>query len=456
MESAVPDNSEILILRDELAQKDEMITQAIAVIKALYKGDYLVEVDDQNPLGSALKRLAGKLSQNASERLDTIVELSMSTNETSIASANLLYNLRNVDDHAQSIASAAEEMRSTVGEIKGYSDSIDQLSRDSLALANEVSDDLSQTVGAFAQIQDAVQASTQRLDGLSHFASTVRNISEEIKGIAFQTNLLSLNASVEAARAGQSGLGFAVVAREMRTLSDRSGDATKKITQLVNDFEAEMVVISKSLDESVGSVDAGRHSIDQVSHRMGNLIREFSKVPENTLQISTALTEQASASAEVADGVSTIAEHTSSSVTSTDQIVDAIDAIQENINTMITRIAELNIRKKVVKLAQSDHVIWKKRLASMVAGKEGLNSAELADHHSCRLGKWYDQVVDNNMRSNSSFQQLVEPHRQVHSHGKRAVDYYNAGEIDRALKEIEQVEAASVEVLRLLKALENI
>lgn len=456
MDLATSDNNEILILQDQLAQKDDVINEAIAVIESLCKGDYLVEVTGESPLASALKRLASGLSTNASERLDTIVQLSMSTNETSIASANLLYNLRNVDDHAQSIASAAEEMRSTVGEIKGYSDSIDTLSRESLTLANEVSKDLTGTVGAFAKIQTSVQASSERLDGLSQFAKTVRNISEEIKGIAFQTNLLSLNASVEAARAGQSGLGFAVVAREMRTLSDRSGDATKKITQLVNDFEGEMTEITHSLGESSGSVDEGRKSIDLVSNRMANLIKEFSKVPENTLQISTALAEQATASADVANGVSTIAEHTSSSVDSTDQIVDAIDAIQDNINTMITRIAELNIRNKVVKLAQSDHVIWKKRLASMVAGKEGLNSAELADHHSCRLGKWYDQVVDNNMRSNSSFRQLVEPHRLVHSHGKRAVDFYNAGEIDRALKEIEQVESASVEVLRLLKALENI
>jgi methyl-accepting chemotaxis protein len=203
-------------------------------------------------------------------------------------------------------------------------------------------------------------------------------------------------------------------------------------------------------------VEEGQSSINLADSEMNTMVDQFKAVSENTSQISLALSEQSQASEEVAKGINTIAMHSDKSVASTDNIVESIESIQSHINQEILAVSELNIRGKIVKLAQSDHVIWKKRLVNMIAGKEGLSSHELADHHSCRLGLWYDKVNTPELRSHPAFAQLEEPHRLVHAHGKRSVDLYNAGNIGMALQEIQKVEQASRQVLALLRKLEHV
>jgi methyl-accepting chemotaxis protein len=91
----------------------------------------------------------------------------------------------------------------------------------------------------------------------------------------------------------------------------------------------------------------------------------------------------------------------------------------------------------------------------MIAGREGLNAEELADHNSCRLGKWYNLVNDPTYLNHPKFKALLKPHELVHKHGIEAVQLYNSNNLDGALKEIDKVEAASSDVLRLLVELEN-
>ena len=127
---------------------------------------------------------------------------------------------------------------------------------------------------------------------------------------------------------------------------------------------------------------------------------------------------------------------------------------QHGLGKQIGKLAELNVPDKVIKLAQSDHVLWKKRLANMIIGREGLKPEELSDHHTCRLGKWYDTVQDPKYKNNPVFQQLVDPHKLVHQHGIQSVRYFNDGKFDEALAEISKVETASKDVLSMLAELE--
>ena len=446
-EHATPSNLPSVIAPDN--------TQLIDVVKSLIAGNYLIENNDTSPLGLALKALAERLTASSIQELDRVVLLSMCANETSMGSARLLYNLQRVSANSQAVASAAEELQASVQTIRTYSNEVNADNKNALNLVESVAAQLRQSVAAFLNITESVKTNSSAVTSLAGFASTVQGLSDEIKGIAFQTNILALNASVEAARAGDQGRGFAVIAQEMRTLANRSSDATQRISDLAKSFDSQMNRVASSLNETIAVVQTGQAAIAQVDENTQAMYQGLQRTVASIVQISESIDEQNTASTVVARNIARIASQTEHSVHSTDEIVDSIEQIQGYINEQINRLAELSLPNKIIKLAQSDHVIWKKRLVNMICGKQGLQEKELADHHSCRLGKWYDQVTDASLLQRPEFKQLLRPHQLVHHHGKLAVAAYNKGDIKAALLEIAEVEAASVDVLNLLKSMEE-
>ena len=446
-EHATPSNLPSVIAPDN--------TQFIDVVNSLIAGNYLIENNDTSPLGLALKALAERLTASSTQELDRVVLLSMCANETSMGSARLLYNLQRVSANSQAVASAAEELQASVQTIRTYSNEVNADNKNALNLVESVAAQLRQSVAAFLNITESVKTNSSAVTSLAGFASTVQGLSDEIKGIAFQTNILALNASVEAARAGDQGRGFAVIAQEMRTLANRSSDATQRISDLAKSFDSQMNRVASSLNDTIAVVQTGQAAIAQVDENTQAMYQGLQRTVASIVQISESIDEQNTASTVVARNIARIASQTEHSVHSTDEIVDSIEQIQGYINEQINRLAELSLPNKIIKLAQSDHVIWKKRLVNMICGKQGLQEKELADHHSCRLGKWYDQVTDASLLQRPEFKQLLRPHQLVHHHGKLAVAAYNKGDIKAALLEIAEVEAASVDVLNLLKSMEE-
>ena len=123
--------------------------------------------------------------------------------------------------------------------------------------------------------------------------------------------------------------------------------------------------------------------------------------------------------------------------------------------TLLDGLTTPHIPNSTVLRAKSDHVIWKKNLADMMIGRVQLKSTELADHHGCRLGKWYDRIEDPAIRNHPAYQALAVPHAEVHKHGIAAARLYEERNLTGAMAEIALVDTASKDVLRLLDDLAN-
>ncbi|MGE0489534.1 MAG: CZB domain-containing protein [Vulcanimicrobiota bacterium] len=132
-----------------------------------------------------------------------------------------------------------------------------------------------------------------------------------------------------------------------------------------------------------------------------------------------------------------------------------MNALEKTILEQLDELSRLELPGKVVQLAKSDHVIWKKRLAMMAVGQLQLDPKELADHHSCRLGRWYDQQCDRRLTGHPAFAALADPHQRVHAHGIRAAQLMTDGQAEAADHELALMEKASEEVMRHLTALEQ-
>jgi methyl-accepting chemotaxis protein len=432
-------------------QRDENL---IWCIHQLIAGNYTVRPEGEDALSKKLADLAETLSRNAQDEMSRVVQLSVQANETAIFSAQMFSNLKKVDHEAQTIAAAAEEMVSTVQSISSFGSYISKQAQDAEFAVSAGAKASGIAVETMNHITMSVHDTVAKVNTLAEFSQQIGKISGDIKKIADQTNLLALNATIEAARAGEAGKGFAVVAGEVKSLASQTKNSTDEINAIIMQLQTEVNTVLSSMRSSAQAVEKGHEAINEVGRQMHDIHQLINEVTRNTANISGTLVEQGQASQEVAKGTTTIAASSGRSVEGIEKIVSAMNAVEKLISAQIAKLAELNVPDKVVKLAQSDHVLWKKRLANMIIGREGLKPEELSNHHTCRLGKWYDTVEDPRYKDNPVFQQLIDPHKRVHEHGIQAVKLYNDGLLDQALLEIEEVEIASRDVLSMLSQLE--
>lgn len=435
---AAPDNAQLkAYLRDLIDNKLEDLPRA----------------DDE--LTGLLHELAAKMQKQVSADMSRSVQLSIESSETAIFTAHMLSNLREVDEQTQAIAAAAEEMVVTVKEIERYGTGIADQAQEAYAATRAGSQAVQNASINMGSITEAVNKGVQQVNILAEFTDKIGGIAGDIKKIADQTNLLALNATIEAARAGEAGKGFAVVANEVKALAGQTAVSTESISEIIENLQGEMESVLASMQESTQAVESGQDAMRAVDERMAEISEKINTVTENTAQISSTLSEQNQASNEVAQGIAMIASNSGDGVRGIEKINLSMDKVEKLVGEQIAALAVYEVPGKILKLAQSDHVLWKKRLANMVAGREGLNADELADHHSCRLGKWYDSVKDPNFTGDPRFKELLGPHELVHKYGINAVRLYNDGRVKEALSEIAKVEEASKDVLRLLAELEQ-
>ena len=427
----------------------------VAFVEQLIAGNLSKSLESRDPLAVCLNKLADKLRENTLKDIDRAVDVSIQSSEVAISAAHMLGDLRHVNGQVQAIAAAAEEMVASVQEIGRNGQDISIKAQASNEATQEGAQAVQDARVRMDDISIVVKGTVQRVDNLNGFTREITVIADTIKKIAGQTNLLALNATIEAARAGEAGRGFAVVAGEVKNLSAQTTHATQEIDALVKNLQMEMKVIAESMEHSQDAVSKGQSAIEKVGQSMDEIKIRSQEVTHNTSQITEILSQQAIASEEVAKGVTDISAKTSKNVAGIEHIVDAIASIEKGIAAYIAVLAAFDVPGKVVKLAKSDHVAWKKRLINMAVGREKVNADELTDHHQCRLGKWYDACTESKYKDQLSFQALAAPHQEVHAHGKQAARLFNAGNIEAALEEIKQVDAASKQVLQRLSELDR-
>ena len=433
--------------------QETILAEVERILDLMLDGRFDQVPEGEDAITSKLKKLADQSQGRAFNELKRVVDMSVTANNGVTRTAEMMRAVREVDHRTHSIASAAEEMVSSVSSISASSESAATEAEQVSETAKTGMDASQRAVKTMSEIARAVQDAAAKVDSLSEASNQIGQIVQEIEAIAKQTNLLALNATIEAARAGEAGKGFAVVANEVKNLANQTAKSTDDIRSRIDHLRSEMGTIVTAMEEGASKVEQGQEVIQSTGDEMNSISEQIHTVNDKMQEIAHILGQQSQASQEISEGITVIARMSSENVNGIGNLIDTLEETDKPIMSGITELMELGLPYATVQVAKSDHMIWMRKLAEMMAGRMNLNPKELSDHHSCRLGKWYDAQTDPALTGKPAWKKLQEPHKRVHAAGIRAAELYDQGDFEGALDKVQEAGDASKDVMRLLDEL---
>jgi methyl-accepting chemotaxis protein len=179
-------------------------------------------------------------------------------------------------------------------------------------------------------------------------------------------------------------------------------------------------------------------------------VREATTIVANVAQV---LAEQTQAVRELASGVSRAADSSKRAKIFIDETVREVDSSETVVAEQFSALEERQAAHYVLYRAKADHLLWKKRLAGLLSGLSSLDERQLSDHHSCRLGKWWDAQNEGALSALPAFRAIEEPHRLVHESGRLAARLHHQGDLAGARDAFDAMERASSDVVARLDEL---
>ncbi|HBA72726.1 MAG: chemotaxis protein [Geobacteraceae bacterium GWC2_55_20] len=298
------------------------------VIQGNYPGSLLQSIRD---LVASQRRMMEKIKESAGSLASASMEL-MATSDT------MSHTTEDIVSQASTVATAGEEMSATSGDIASNCISAAENAGRASEMAKAGAEVVMGTVRGMERIAGRVKETAASVDALGSSSVQIGNIIGTIEDIADQTNLLALNAAIEAARAGEQGRGFAVVADEVRALAERTTRATKEIAAMIKGIQSETRTAVASMEEGVQEVAKGSSEAVKSGEALGNILSQINEVTAQINQIATAAEEQTATTREISNNVHMINEAVSGSARGVQELslaAGSLSTLAEELKEMV-------------------------------------------------------------------------------------------------------------------------
>ncbi len=309
-------------------RNQEAIMRLLDEMGSLAEGDLTVKAtvteDMTGAIADSINFAVEQLRSLVQTITDTSVQVASSAQETQATAMHL----------AEAAEHQAQEITSASGRISEIAASIDQVSKNSaesadvaqrsVQIATAGAGVVRQTIQGMDSIRDQIQETSKRIKRLGESSQEIGSIVELINDISEQTNILALNAAIQAASAGEAGRGFAVVADEVQRLAERSSNATKRIESLVQTIQADTNEAVSSMEQTTTEVVAGARLAEDAGTALGEIEKVSSDLSGLIQGISSAAQQQSGAAANITETMNTIQQITSQTTEGANQTAQSI------------------------------------------------------------------------------------------------------------------------------------
>ncbi len=269
--------------------------------------------DEIAHMGSYFNEFIEKLQQMIRKVAHVTDKVASASVELSATAEEISKGTDTLTSRASQTAAAVEEMNATVGQVAQNSGKAASLAQDTVKTAQEGGTVVSSTISGMQQLSEAVSNSATIISDLGKSSDQIGEIVRTIEDIADQTNLLALNAAIEAARAGEQGRGFAVVADEVRKLAERTTKATKEIGDMIRQIQHDTRGAVDSMQQGTQKVTAGVDLVNKTGEALSQIVRMVSESADMIRQIAVASEQQSVATQQIASDIENVAKVTKES-----------------------------------------------------------------------------------------------------------------------------------------------
>ena len=315
------------------------VWKALAAAESIAAGDLTVRVaeDGRHEMGRLLAAFGGMTRslgsligriQAAGERLSSVEA------DAAVALGRQDKAVRSLNHSTLEISAAVAQISSTSEQLLEATSSVTGIAREAASVADQGRGGLDSMTASMQQLDEAMNAFTRKLSTISQRASGITSVVTAIAKVADQTNLLSVNATIEAEKAGESGRGFRIVAQEIRRLADQTALATKDIERMVRDMQAAVSSGTMEMDRFRNEVSVRIGEVADVSEKLGRIIEPVQAVTRSLEQVHHGMESQSQGARQIRDAMDTLRADAGESAASLAAFTSSLDELRRSIGEL--------------------------------------------------------------------------------------------------------------------------